>query len=71
MQLNCFSTFRLFISLENFDDDQNNTKKFKTLKKYEVKFKSNFYIFIITQDCYFQSRGKALRWFSFEVSVDY
>ena len=36
-------------------------RKFKTLKKYEVKFKSDFYIFMITQDCYFKSTGKAFR----------
>ena len=46
-------------------------RNFKTLKKYEVKFKSDFSIFIITQDCYFQSASKAFRWFSFEVSVDH
>ena len=34
-------------------------RKFKTLKKYEVK--SDFYIFMITQDCYFKSTGKAFR----------
>ena len=37
-------------------------RKFKTLKKKnEVKFKSDFYIFMITQECYFKSTGKAFR----------
>ena len=36
-------------------------RKFKTLKKTEVKFKSDFYRFMITQECYFKSTGKAFR----------
>ena len=36
-------------------------RKFKTLKKNEVKFKSDFYIFMITQECYFKSAGEAFR----------
>ena len=36
-------------------------RKFKTLKKNEDKFKSDFYIFMITQECYFKSTGKAFR----------